>query len=220
MPDMKSVILTVAMATVIVFLLLGLAHAGEANNDASPELPQGAAYVPAGEPVLNIPTSKTKSALSEWYGWQNLAIEAGAITVFALGAKEDLNVPMYLGLGGMLLGPPIVHWAHGNVGKGFISLGVMVALPAGAGFLGSTIGGAGEHCESGDDMCGFGAGFGTYIGAIIGAIGAIVVDSALAVDEPKEKDQPPPQAKGPKFEITPTVFFSQERAGFGVVGMF
>lgn len=57
-----------------------------------------------------------------WYGWQTLLTDAAAISSAFIRPE--------IGIGTYALGGPIVHWAHGNTGRGFVSLGVRV-VPAG-----------------------------------------------------------------------------------------
>src|SRR5690606_31567395 len=72
---------------------------------------------------------------TEWYGWQTLAVDAAGLALgLGYAAKkpetksgEPLHpatatfVPLYT-IG--LFGGPIVHFAHGRVGIGFLSLGI------------------------------------------------------------------------------------------------
>ena len=65
--------------------------------------------------------AKTKTT---WYGWQT-AIADGAAIAGGLVTGNALVLA-----GGFTVGAPIVHWAHGNVLRGFASLGVRVGAPA------------------------------------------------------------------------------------------
>ena len=61
-----------------------------------------------------------------WYGWQSLLVDGASLALFIPGAltKQDpvwLSALLVFSLGG-----PIVHWAHGNIGRGFGSLGIRV----------------------------------------------------------------------------------------------
>jgi hypothetical protein len=53
----------------------------------------------------------------EWYGWQTLVVDGVGI----------VTLPVLVGVGVYLVGPPIVHWAHGRVGLGFADLGIRFA---------------------------------------------------------------------------------------------
>jgi hypothetical protein len=58
-----------------------------------------------------------------WYGWQTLIVDGGAIAAGLVTGNAAVLV------GGMTLGAPIVHWAHGNVLTGFGSLGLRIGVP-------------------------------------------------------------------------------------------
>lgn len=97
---------------------------------------------------------------SHWYGWQTLVMDLGAIGVGSIGIATE-STPVYV-TGGVLqlLGPPIVHWSHGNVGAGFGSLGVR--------FLGGVIGTVGLLSTDPDKQkLGLGLGLGIQVLAII-----------------------------------------------------
>lgn len=64
-----------------------------------------------------------------WYGWQNLLIDGLALTAVALTAAE-VNEGVWVGIGLLALGSPIVHFAHLNVSEGFISLAIRVGSGA------------------------------------------------------------------------------------------
>jgi hypothetical protein len=57
-----------------------------------------------------------------WYGWQTLLVDALSIGTIAIGSSNA--APVLIGLGGLVLGSPIVHWAHENGSAGAISLGI------------------------------------------------------------------------------------------------
>ncbi len=64
-----------------------------------------------------------------WYGWQTLLSDGASIAIAVIaGSVETAELLPVAGVG-ILLGAPIVHWAHSHVGKGFTSLGLR-AVPA------------------------------------------------------------------------------------------
>ncbi|MDC0747153.1 hypothetical protein [Polyangium mundeleinium] len=78
------------------------------------------------------------SSTRQWYGAKTLLGLIPSDVVFTLGyvltfsshSTEDIGVVMVgLGAAGHCLTAPIVHWVHGNVGRGFLSLGLNVGLP-------------------------------------------------------------------------------------------
>ncbi|MGC4064461.1 MAG: hypothetical protein QM784_07420 [Polyangiaceae bacterium] len=60
-----------------------------------------------------------------WYGWQNLAVVLPSTTALVLartdGDDHTLGWLMFPGYAGALFGSPIVHLAHGQFAKSFIS---------------------------------------------------------------------------------------------------
>jgi len=92
-----------------------------------------------------------------WYGWQLLVVDGAAIaTGIALGARKPTNdsgepiepvvAPWAMGYLVGLVAGPVVHFAHGNWGTGFISLGAralagpMFAVMGVAGYCAATAG--------------------------------------------------------------------------------
>lgn len=73
----------------------------------------------------------------QWYGWQSLIGIIPSHAMAVLGTTDnDLYGLIVAGAIGHSLTSPIVHWAHGNVGRGFLSLGLNTGLP----FLGLAVG--------------------------------------------------------------------------------
>ena len=103
---------------------------------------------------------------SEWYGQPVLVVYGVGYSAVTLGLiagsakpqaiRAGATVLLFSGAGTMLLGVPIVHWSHDELGKGFISLGGQV----GAFGTGSLIG----YLAAGDDSKGTGALVGGAIG--------------------------------------------------------
>ena len=96
--------------------------------------------VAADPQVENPPTKAGQAVVSgprNWYGWQTLALDGASLGGLGIGAElfaaqgshETLapQVLLWSGFAGSTVGAPIVHWVHGNVGKGFGSLGLRVA---------------------------------------------------------------------------------------------
>jgi hypothetical protein len=113
-----------------------------------------------------------------YYGWQTFTVVSISASFFATGIAiiSDEESPvgtglMIAGISGYALGPPIVHWAHGNIGKGFASLAMHGAIPASTTLVGFAAG-----CGGGD----FGACIvGTFIGWQVGILIPPLVDGTL-----------------------------------------
>src|SRR5689334_4180827 len=69
---------------------------------------------------------------SETYTLQILAVDAASVGLVFAGGVVDGNLGegiSTVGLGGLTLGGPIVHAAHGHWGRSALSLGMRVVLP-------------------------------------------------------------------------------------------
>jgi hypothetical protein len=155
-----------------------------------------------------------------WYGWQTLIVDGVAIVT---GLAASVSLPLYYmtgipaGTGGLVFGGPIVHWAHGNVGKGFGALGIITATALIGGGVGVGVGCAVKVFESctGED-----AGLSRLIGFMIGlpfgaAIGAAIDVSVLAYGT-REVAAPP----GRIGTLLPMLDVRRDRAVLGVGAAF
>lgn len=161
-------------------------------------------------------------AEQRWYGAQTLIADGAAIGVVGVAAAtDDRDVGGALvtaAIGSYVLTAPIIHIAHGHVGKGIGDLGLRVGS-AGVGALVGTIiatssvlspraktsdEAAGRFITSGDDVA-----EGMAIGAAVGALAAMAIDSALLAHEDVEKPVAPPTTA---MRLKPTV--APTRSGF------
>lgn len=150
----------------------------------------------------------------QWYGWQNLLVDAGSIVVFAVGADADSGSLMALGVGGYFAGGPIVHAAHGHGGKAWGSFGLRAGMPLGGALIGAGIGAAAEgDCDG--DFCGLGAAIFAGVGLVLGMAGAITIDAAAVARE----DAPVDQA-ATHIRIAPSVALTPKGAFTGLSGTF
>ncbi len=125
--------------------------------------------------AMPVPTAR----VSQWYGWQILIVEGGAAGISLLGLTGT-DAFAFVGAGVSVLGPAIVHWAHGKIGTGFGSLGVRLALPS----FGALIG-VGADRDSAT---------GAIVGASIGYLVAIVLDVSVFARTPQEVRVTAPRA--------------------------
>lgn len=114
--------------------------------------------------------------------------ESYARWILTTDLVSALTVPLLLGIGGYVLGGPIVHWSRGNVEKGFASLALRIAMPVGSGFLFTA------PCFRSPGCGLYGLAF-FMTGAAVGALGAVAIDaSVIAHDE----------RRSPRVAIGPT----------------
>jgi hypothetical protein len=134
------------------------------------------ALAPAEPATLEEPT--------RWYGWQTLTVDGLATGAFLATVLlvDDMDA-RGLGAGASFtawfVGAPAIHIAHRRVARGFISLGLRLALPlAGAGLALATCSGSGEFACLGPAM----------VGITAGIAAPSVIDAVwLAYEPPKSK---------------------------------
>lgn len=158
----------------------------------------------------------------QWFGWQTLIADAITMSLFfgGIAAEGDTGGIIALGYLGYIHASPIIHWVHGNVGKGFASFGMRIGMPLVAAGIGAIVGLSTK--DNDDDLAGFtsAAAFGAVIGAGLGAAGASLIDAlALAYTKPR----PIPKdalVTAPKLKLQPMFDVRANRASFGIGGSF
>ncbi len=98
----------------------------------------------------------------DWYGWQTITADAASVGTIALGINRRFTPLAIAGAGGLILGAPILHAAHGNWGNAGLSLGSRVLFPLGGMLLGGVLSGGGSVTDGlaktwGGGLLGFGA---------------------------------------------------------------
>lgn len=100
-----------------------------APPDAQPPVaPYPPAYPPWPRPPHGPPAGVEPAEPTEpemrWYGWQTLITDGAAIVLLFAGIDSESGELIGAAALTYYLGAPIVHWSHGQVGKGFASLGI------------------------------------------------------------------------------------------------
>lgn len=123
-----------------------------------------------------------KKSEEVWYGWQTLLVDVTAVALLSVrtpGAERD-SVP-WVGLGTYVMGPPLVHLAHGSPGKAGASAAIRVLGPIGGAALGF---GGGMLLGGGDGMGAIVLGaLGFVVGGTLGYAGAVATDAAVLARE-------------------------------------
>ncbi|XYH96540.1 hypothetical protein ACMHYB_53645 [Sorangium sp. So ce1128] len=149
-----------------------------------------------------------------WYGWQHLLVALGSLVLLPVGASES-EALVWVGVGGFALGGPVTHWANGNVGKGFLSLG----LNAGGAFGGAMIGLA---IGSSSDDGGWAALGGFVFGGGLGLLVANIIDIAALEYEERGTAESYDyiRVRSPRLRLAPQVGLAPGGATFGLGGAF
>ncbi len=160
-----------------------------------------------------------------WYGWQTLLVLTSTTTVgLALGfggaAAESPGAAvagMSIGGAGLLLGGPIVHWAHGHTARGFGVLGLHFGISVAGAGLGLGVACAAGGC--GPRSAGFGLFFGPVIGGSLGLIASLIVDMSAFSSEPVTEGATASR-RAPGWTIFPDLKITREKTTLGFVGVF
>ena len=141
-----------------------------------------------------------------WYGWQTLIVD-GAATIallVAVAPNSDSSSNHGDGLAAVtalyVLGPPVVHAAHGHVGKAFLSLGIRAIGPLFiAGAVGTSASNSGGR-------------------AGLGVLGILAIPAAIAIDSAAIAREDLPQSTSTsvlrRIGVAP---WADARGGFGLV---
>jgi hypothetical protein len=127
---------------------------------------------------------------SRWYGWQTMLADGLSLGLVTIGFGHDLPGLGILGISGLLLAAPIVHFAHNNV-FGMASLGLRLAC-AGLIFVG--LGAARSEFDSEDDEGG--AVSLILTGVVLGGVTSLVDAAFLAFERSSTVVAPYVDARG------------------------
>jgi hypothetical protein len=151
-------------------------------------------------------------ATERYYGWQNATVDGIGLSLFVTGvfiaSDNDGGAAgggaILAGIGTYALGPPIVHWAHGHVGKGFGSLAMRLTIPPVLTLLGWL-----TACTDGrgDAGCIIAA----YTGWQVGILIPPILDSTVLGWEKIG----PNRTGAPSLRVTPSVSHRGARASLG-----
>jgi hypothetical protein len=122
------------------------------------------------------------------YGGAVFLADLSAIGLGILGAATQNPGWAVAGLATYGLGGPVVHFAHGNIERGFGSLVLRLIVPATAGYVAGLIGvEASKGCQG--EVCGLSYGLtGAAIGLGLGVIAASAIDVAVLSHDDAPED--------------------------------
>lgn len=150
---------------------------GQAAADARQFLQRFANYpTPVPPPVIYVESSGTEE---RWYGWQLLLADLGSYALIMVKSPPAVGI----GIGGLVLGAPVLHAANHNYGTAVASF----AVRGGVALLVAALLSDPPPCPMGDTGCsvdrlgGELIGLGLAAGLLVGGmVFAIVDDTALA----------------------------------------
>ena len=186
-------------------------------NVAPPPQPPPYYYGPAPQqpPPAYAPMAPPREKV--WYGWQTLVVDAGTLGIAGIAVGTQSRALGTVGLVGFVIGAPIVHFVHGNVGPGFGSMSYRLFLPLIGMGIGALVGlgyKGGIYNGSGDLGDAYGSGSTVVNGAVTGAfIGmgiCVILDAAALAWEKKEVDVARHRNPSTRISVSP----------FGVSGVF
>lgn len=178
---------------------------------------------PANSRPPAVVSAEAPRGATTWYGWQTLTVDAASLLVttigFATRGQNELSpVLVATGLVGTVVGGPAVHWAHGRVGTGFMSLGVRVGAPVGAALSGAAAGAVvGFALTGGNALAAYAfGGLGGLGGLVLGSAAAVAVDASVFAREPSASES------ATRLRFVPTGSYDPQRkmAHVGIAGSF
>jgi hypothetical protein len=120
--------------------------------------------------------STDEQGTPQWYGWQTLAADAGALGagLMTKGATGNSTAAVLVFGSGYAFGAPVVHLVHGSPLKAGASFALRLALPTFGGLVGSSL-----------ESCDFKCTGGVYMvsGVLIGYVAAVTLDSVVIARE-------------------------------------
>ena len=171
-----ALLLTVAAASLVT------APARAMESDPTFEAPSPTPP-PAPAAAAPAPPDDERNTEPRWYGWQTLLVDGATV---GLGFATQSPGIVYAAF---LAGGPIVHFAHGNVGKGLGSLALRFLVPGTLGLVGFAVDSANNPCKPGEYLCLSGLG-GLVVGAMTGYVVAVAVDAAVLAHDRVPREAP------------------------------
>lgn len=173
---------------------------------AEPPTPESIPLAPPSMTAPQAPATSPAAVASQWYGWQILVSDA-AVFSFA-GLTRNASVAY-----GWIGGGTVVHFGHGNIGRGVASAALRTGLPLLGAFVGSA---SASGCRG--DWCGFGE---VLVGGAIGMVSAELIDVAVLA---RDRAPAPAAVLAKQYrhgvEVSPVVRAGRSGFGLDLVGRF
>jgi hypothetical protein len=168
--------------------------------------PSAIALAPPSMVAPREPAASPPATSSQWYGWQILISDAAVFSFAGFTGNASIAYG-WVGSGA------VVHFGHGNVGRGVASAALRVSLPL-LGLYAGIAGASGCH----GDWCGVGE---ALAGGLIGMGSAELIDIVLlARDSAPAPAAVRPASRSHGIEVSPVVRAGRSGFGLDVVGRF
>jgi hypothetical protein len=183
-----------------------------ASPAASADAPPCGAASPDAAAAPPAPAAPPPAARRQWYGYQTLIVDGASL----------VTAPIVVGLGGLVLGGPIVHLVHHRPLAALASLGLRTALPTAGAYIGLSAAGTCHDKQEPGRLLGscFMHGFSELIvGGLVGATIAIAVDAstlAFETDAPEDRESGVPHVTS----LVPSIDPLTRSASVGLAGTF
>ena len=76
------------------------------------------------------PFERPQTPVERWYGWQTIVATVATDVVAVASIVNKKFEPAIIAISAHMIAGPIVHWAHGHVGRGFGVLGLNLGFTA------------------------------------------------------------------------------------------
>lgn len=184
----RSLLVAFALGLVLV---PATARAAEEDDDEQMVIVEAPVADPPPEapPVMVVrPVEPPKRWVDVSYASQTLLLDGAASAMFAFGVAGDVQPLPGLGILTYAFGPPIAHFTHGNVGKGFADAGIRIVSPFLFALPGLMFAMAVSSREDMEDRR-TAMDIGGYTGMALGAAFAMAVDALVLAKEriPEER---------------------------------
>ncbi|XXX75440.1 hypothetical protein WMF30_48105 [Sorangium sp. So ce134] len=150
-----------------------------------------------------------------WYGWQHLLVLGSTAILAPMAIAMEDEALAWLSVGPFVLGGPITHWANGQLGKGFASLGLNAGCTLGGSMVGALIANASDSRDW-ETLAGF------FIGGSLGLLTANIIDIAVLEYEETRATESYDyiRLRPPRLRLVPHVALAPDRATLGLGGAF
>lgn len=160
----------------------------------------GDGFTPIASTTTTSHPADSRAPDTRWYGELILGVDAASLALFAAAIPTKRPEPLLLGLGGYLVGAPVIHGAHDHGVIAMPDLGLRLGMFATGAQVGASVT-RGEDFSTRWDA--------TLGGALLGAVIASGIDIAVFAWRPERP-----------LSVQPVLSIHEQSAGVGAAGAF